>query len=89
MYSDNGLIPRIDTLGAEFDRALQGRMDWIDQIMPHAPGEVKLNEQEQLVQFDQQMQNPEAMKALVQQHGTVEVERYIRTMTKMRERNAR
>ena len=88
-YSENGLIPRLNTLSEAFDKALQDRFDWVDQMMPHAPGHVKLNTREQLALFEQRMSNPETMAALVKEKGSVEVQRYVAEMRKLQEQHAR
>ena len=88
MANDTSAVSRLEGLGEQFSEALQARFDWIDAVMPHPPGHVKLTEAQQVRLFEQRMADPSQIDALIQREGSGEVRKYIEHMTKVRNQRA-
>lgn len=74
----------LGSLGDVFSGAMQGRMDWIEEIAPHPAGWVKLTKRQQVTNYAQL--GPEQHQAIIAERGMVEYQEYIQDMERSRER---
>ena len=74
----------IEQMRGRFSERLQRRLDWIESVVPHPAGYVKLTDKEQLALYDQRAADPVRMQALVKERGAQEVQKYVTEMEKLR-----
>lgn len=81
-----GIAERIDQLGDDFVRRFQDRLDWVEEVVPHPAGWVKLTEREQVTQYLATRSNPQAMRTILNREGLPAVQEWISKMEKARQK---